>query len=484
MFSDIKLNKKTPVYIQIKDYIKSMILKGMLRKDEKLPSTREFSSLLNVSRNTIVCAYESLRDEGFIYTKRGKGAFAADVQINHQSKWNVDWTKRINSYTRNAEKLDIVKHEAKWKKGMISFKSIAPDESLFEVEEFKKAFLNRISIEGEKILNYGYAKGYKPLIEYLLKYMENKGVNVENKDILITNGFTEGFDIILSSILNEGDKILCENPTHNTAIKIMKLHNLDIEGVKLDDDGVNLEDLKDKLSNNDFKIAYLIPSYHNPTGIVMSADKRIKVYNLLKKYQVPIVEDGFNEELRYMGSHIAPIAALSNDGNSVLYAGSLSKILFPGIRIGWILADAELISYLESVKRSRNIHTSFLDQAVLYEYLESGNFEKYIRKARKVYREKYEFTIKCASKYIPGAKVFGEGGLHIFIKLDNINARNVLDICYKRGVIFTPGDIFYTDGSGSDTFRLGFSRLNIQQIGSGLKIIGDVIKSLSHKRNA
>lgn len=478
MFNDIKLNRKTPVYIQIKDYIKNMILKGMIRKDEKLPSTRELSSLLSVSRNTIVCAYETLRDEGFIYMKIGKGAFVSDVQIKHQSMWKVDWTKMINSYAKNAEKFDTVKHEAKWKKGMISFKSIAPDENLFEVEEFKKAFLNRMSIEGEKILNYGYAKGYSPLIKYLLKYMENKGVNIKNKDILITNGFTEGFDIILSSILNDGDNIICENPTHDTAIKIMKLHNLNIHGVKLDNDGVNLDELKNTLSQNKFKIAYLIPSYHNPTGIVMSADKRIKVYNLLKEYNVPIIEDGFNEELRYMGSHIAPIMALSDNGNSVLYVGSLSKILFPGIRIGWIMADQEFIGYLESVKRSRNIHTSFLDQAVLYEYLESGNFEKYIRKARKVYKEKYEFVLKCADKYIPDAKVYGEGGLHIFIKLEGVNARNVLKICCERGVIFTPGDIFYTDHSRNDTFRLGFSRVSINEIERGFKIIGDVVKEL------
>lgn len=476
MFSDIKLDKNMPVYIQIKDYIKGMILRGMLRQNQKLPSTRELSSILKISRNTVICAYEFLEEEGFIYIQKGKGAFVADVQINQQEGWSIEWNNQVNDYAKASEELDIVKHEAKWKKGMISFKSIAPDESLFDVEEFKKSFLNRISIEGEKILNYGYAKGYKPLIEYLLNYMKNKGVDISGKDLLITNGFTEGFDLILASVTEKGDKILCENPTHNTAIKIMRLHGLDIKGIDVDKDGVNLQNLEAQLAENKFKLSYFIPSYHNPTGIIMSAEKRLKLYRILKQYNIPIIEDGFNEELRYSGTHVSPIAALSGEGNSVIYIGSFSKILFPGIRVGWILADKKLIGYLESIKRSRNIHTSFLDQAVFYDYLYGGNFERYIKKARKVYKNKYEFAVECAKKYIPCKEVIGEGGLHIFIKLDNINSRGVLEKCCARGVIFTPGDIFYTDDSGFNTLRLGFSRVSKDEIEKGFKIIGEVVK--------
>ena len=159
---------------------------------------------------------------------------------------------------------------------MISFKSIAPDDKLFDVEDFKRAFLNRFSLEGEKLLNYGYAQGYKPLIEYLLHYMSNKGVNIEDKDILITNGFTEGLDIVLSALTNPGDYILCENPTHNTAIKIMRLHGLNIVGVDIEEDGINLSQLEKVLSNKPISMGFLIPSYHNPTGIVMSPEKRME----------------------------------------------------------------------------------------------------------------------------------------------------------------------------------------------------------------
>lgn len=479
MFYDLKLNDTKPVYLQIKDYIKSMILSGMLQKDIKLPSTRELSSILNVSRNTVIEAYKYLEDEGFVYTVRGRGFYVSNVEINRQDEWNFNWSSEFNSYAKLSEELDIVKSEPVWKRGMISFKSIAPDNSYFDVEEVKKAFLNRMALEGDKLLNYGYAKGYKPLIEYLMKYMEGKGVAKEGKDILITNGFTEAFDILLSSLTNSGDKIICENPTHNTAIKIMKLHGLNIEGVELDDDGINLEKLKNKITK-DTKLAYLIPSYHNPTGIIMPPEKRIEVFNIFKEYNVPIIEDGFNEELRYSGSHVAPIAALCGKGNGVIYIGSFSKVLFPGLRIGWIMADKDLISVLESVKRSRNIHTSFIDQAILFEYLNGGNFEKYIKRVRKIYKEKYEWAVKCAKKYIPNKKILGEGGLHIFLELsDEIDARDVLSECMKKGVIFMPGDIFYTDGRGKNTLRLGFSRNSIEEIEKGFKIIGNVVKNMN-----
>jgi DNA-binding transcriptional MocR family regulator len=228
------------------------------------------------------------------------------------------------------------------------------------------------------------------------------------------------------------------------------------------------------------KLCYLIPSYHNPTSIVTSSSKREEIYNALKEFKVPIIEDGFNEELRYTGSHIAPMAALQGEGNSVVYIGSFSKILFPGLRIGWILADDQLISILESVKRSRNIHTSSLDQAILYEYLKEGNLEKYIKSIRKEYKNKYEFALNCAEKYIPYSNIYGEGGMHIFIKLKGIDAREVLNICVNKNVIFTPGDIFYVDGGGRNTLRLGISRNSLEEIDKGFKIIGDAIYNL-HK---
>lgn len=478
IFSSFKIDKDTPIYEQIEKYIMIQINDGMLQKGSKLPSTREVSSVLKVSRNSVVTAYENLESRGIIQSVKGKGTFVIESQQQTDNDFVLKWDERINEYGRKCNELDIMKTEVPWKKGMISFKSIAPEEKLFDLDEFKRDFQTICANEGSKILNYGYAKGYKPLIDYLLKYMEKKGVAIQNKDILITNGFTESFDMIISVLTDKEDVVLCESPTHNTAIKIMKARGVHIVDIPMQYDGIEVEKLEKAIIENNPKMLYIIPSYHNPTGIVMKGEKRQKVYNLCKKHNIPIVEDGFNEELLYSSSHMPPIMSLSGLGNGVVYLGSLSKILFPGLRLGWILADKKLISMLESVKRSRTIHCSTLDQALLCEYLNNGSFEKYVKKVRKYYREKYEFAIREIKDNLQYKYIYGEGGLHVFIDLGDIDARKLLKCCYENNVIFMPGDIFFPGSGGSTCMRLGFARLSNEDIKKGIKVIGQCEKEI------
>lgn len=292
MFNDFKPVDGRPVYIQLKEYLKKMITNGHLLEQQKLPSTRELSTLLSVSRNTVLTAYADLEQEGLIYAIKGKGNFVGRVETAKAASLQLNWEEKINELTMLADEMDLMKHGVRWDKGMIAFNSIAPDQKLFDVENFKRAFLTRMSIEGHIVLNYGYAKGFKPLIDYLLHYMEIKGVDISNKDVLITNGFTEGLDIVLSSLSKKSARILCENPTHQSALKLFRLHGFEIHGIEMDDDGINIPKLEDTLSNTDFDLAYLIPSYHNPTGIVTSSEKRMEVMRLMSKYQIPILEDG------------------------------------------------------------------------------------------------------------------------------------------------------------------------------------------------
>ena len=480
LFSDLTINDKEPIYIQIKNYLEEMISKGLLPHNSKLPSTRELSSILKVSRNSIVLAYEELKSEGIIYSLSGRGTFVNSENIIHNSHWQIDYEHFENDYMKTTNDMDIMKSEVRWKSGQISFKSIAPDGELFDMEELKKSFLNRFNLEGHKLLNYGYAQGYKPLIDYLHKYMNKKGVDTTHKDILMVNGFTEGLNLVISPLTNHGDYILCENPTHNTSIKIMKSHGVNIIPMNMNEKGLDFDDLDKKLKKykNKIKFSYITPSYHNPTGMVMSPENRYKFYNLMKKNNIPIIEDGFNEELLYSSSHIFPICSLDNNSNGVIYIGSFSKILFPGLRIGWLLGDKKLINRLESVKRATTIHVSFLDQGILYDYLQNGAFEKYIKKTRKYYGDKFNFAKKCVEKYINCEHILGDGGLHLFLIFKDLDTRKLLDECYKKDVIFMPGDLFYIDDRGENTLRLGLSRLSEEDIEKGIKIIGETIEEI------
>ena len=480
LFSDLTINDKEPIYIQIKNYLEDMISKGLLPHNSKLPSTRELSSILKVSRNSIVLAYEELKSEGIIYSLSGRGTFVNSENIIHNSHWQIDYEHFENDYMKTTNDMDIMKSEVRWKSGQISFKSIAPDGELFDMEELKKSFLNRFNLEGHKLLNYGYAQGYKPLIDYLHKYMNKKGVDTTHKDILMVNGFTEGLNLVISTLTNHGDYILCENPTHNTSIKIMKSHGVNIIPMNMNEKGLDFDDLDKKLKKykNKIKFSYITPSYHNPTGMVMSPENRYKFYNLMKKNNIPIIEDGFNEELLYSSSHIFPICSLDNNSNGVIYIGSFSKILFPGLRIGWLPGDKKLINRLESVKRATTIHVSFLDQGILYDYLQNGAFEKYIKKTRKYYGDKFNFAKKCVEKYINCEHILGDGGLHLFLIFKDLDTRKLLDECYKKDVIFMPGDLFYIDDKGENTLRLGLSRLSEDEIEKGIKIIGETIEEM------
>ncbi|MGR6126630.1 aminotransferase-like domain-containing protein [Paenibacillus sp. SER-28] len=485
MFQDFKLVSDRPVSIQVKEYVNRLIIKGALQADQKLPSTREMSVLLKVSRNTVIAAYEGLEDDGFTYAIPGKGSYVA-AMVGQSAKdnggsdgsatWEIDWKARMNEYAISAVDLDMMKQGIRAQKGTISFTSIAPDEQLFDLGDVRRAFMDRMAIEGQVLLNYGYAKGYKPLIDYLMHYMENKGVDIIGKDMLITGGFTEGFDIVLSALRPSARRgaAICENPTHHTAIKNLKLQGFEITGIPMECDGIDVERLEEVLQTNNFDLAYLTPSYHNPTGIVMSPAKRSAVMKLMMRHQIPVIEDGFNEELRYSGAHVAPLIATAGQGNGVIYIGSFSKVLFPGLRVGWVLGDRALIDTLESIKRARTIHTSTIDQSILYQYMLNGNFDKHVKKARTEYKRKYELTKTCCEAHLPEAQVSGDGGLHLFLTFPTgVNTRQLLEACTEQGVIFTPGDKFFIqEGEGTNTLRLGFSRVTDENIERGIQIIG------------
>lgn len=479
MYSDLQLTDDRPVYIQVKDYMKRLMLKGGLQAKQKLPSTRELSTLMKVSRSTVLLAYAELEEEGLIYAVKGKGNYVSPSIGTPETEtppWEPDWSDRVSDYAVQAEQLDLMKHGSGAERGEISFTSIAPDEKLFDLHNVKRAFLDRMSLEGEVLLNYGYAKGYRPLMQYLLRYMENKGVDLEGKDILITNGFTEGFDLVLSALRKRSGRALCENPTHHTAIKNLRLHQFELTGVDMESDGLNLKQLENKLASDAYDLAYLVPSYHNPTGIVTSPAKRAEIIRLMNQYKVPVIEDGFNEELRYSGSHVSPLITSVGKGSGLIYLGSFSKVLFPGLRVGWIIADQALIDFLESMKRARSIHTSTLDQSLLYQYLSNGHFEKYLKRARTEYKRKYELVVRCLKQHLPMCRISGEGGLHLFVQFpEAFSTRELLEACKAKGVTFMPGDTFYLEeGQGQNTMRLGFSRVSDENIRKGIRIIGEI----------
>ncbi|MGN1033730.1 MAG: aminotransferase class I/II-fold pyridoxal phosphate-dependent enzyme, partial [Intestinibacter sp.] len=256
LFSNFKINTDEPVYIQIKNYIKDLITKGLLPINSKLPSTRELCSILNVSRNSVLSAYDELKTEGLVYSVKSKGTFVKEQADIATSDWKINWTSYENEYAKILNQMDTSKNEIPWESDLISFKSISPAGEQFDMEELKRAFLNRFNLEGHKLLNYGYAQGYKPLIDFLFEYMSRKNVDSANKDILMTNGFTEALNIVISSLTETGDYILCENPTHNVSLKIFKAYNLNVLPMNLNKNSLDFKDIEKTIKDYKDKIKF------------------------------------------------------------------------------------------------------------------------------------------------------------------------------------------------------------------------------------
>jgi len=205
---------------------------------------------------------------------------------------------------------------------------------------------------------------------------------------------------------------------------------------------------------------------------------------LFKAHNVPMIEAGFNEELRYSSSHTLSLISLSDDGNGIVFVGSYSKVLYPGLGVGWILGDKQLISYLTRIKGFRDNRASNLNQAILYQYLKDGNLERYMKRIRSGYGKKYNYVCEYVKKHIPYKRITGDKGKHVFIELsEEINTDELLMHCRREGVIFIPGSSFFIDNQGRNTLRLSFSNLPIDLIETGIKVIGQQIRSMTvHRR--
>lgn len=481
---DVKLDtdSKKPKYIVLRDELRRMILSGELPTDAKLPSQRALMVMAGVSRNTVMEAYGLLEDDGLVEVVPGKGVFVQNgLAVPRRDDGRCfDWAVRINEDI--ARLTDYREHSGKINYGdrsVISFSSLAPDHNLFAAEVFRKALNDIMAREGSILLNYGYVRGFEPLRRYLLDYLKSKGINHEGHELLITNGFRQGLELIARVLVKKGDTVLCEGPTYNGALGVFYSVGANIVAVDMDEEGMRADLAEQAIRQHHPAFIYVIPTYQNPTGINMSTARRRQLLELARKYSVPIVEDGFNEELRFYGAAMASIKSMDT-GGFVVYAGSFSKVLFPGLRVGWVLAPKELGRHLYHGKYNDDIHTGLLHQAGLYEYLSRGNFEKHLRYCRSVYKSRMAAALSALSANMRDLAEWSEssGGFCVWLKLkNNVNARTLLDKAVNYGVMYVPGDTFYPDGRGADHIRLGFSRLDEKSIGEGIARLARLVRT-------
>lgn len=361
---------------------------------------------------------------------------------------------------------------------IISFGGGLPNPKSFPVTEIKEAVSKVLSENGEEILQYSTTEGYLPLREYIAQRYAKEGLNVHADEILITNGSQQGIDLISKVFLNKGDKILVENPTYLAAIQSFGLFEPEFKSVPLLEDGVDINAFKNMLDENKIKLFYSVTNFQNPTGITYSKEKRQQVTEIIQNTDTIFVEDNPYGEIRFMGEDIAPVKSYLEDG---ILLGSFSKIVSPGMRLGWIVANKEIMDKIIIAKQASDLHSNYFTQRVVYQYLTDNDVDEHIEKIKKMYKKQRNLMIKMIEKHFPENVKYTkpEGGMFLWVTLpEGLSSMDLFELAIKENVAFVPGKAFFADGSGDNTLRLNFSNSNEEKIEEGIKRLGKAIYEL------
>lgn len=360
---------------------------------------------------------------------------------------------------------------------VVSLSAGNPSPEAFPIEEIKEISSRLLEENPIGVLQYSVTEGYPQLRETLKEYMKshhNIGRNFD--DILITTGAQQIMDLATKSLVNEGDVVITEAPSFIGSLNTFRSYNAKLVGVKIDDDGMNMEELEKALqTHKNARFIYTIPNFQNPSGITMSLEKRKKMYELAKKYNVLILEDNPYGDLRYSGEYIPCIKSFDEDG-IVLYAGSMSKVISPGIRVAYVIAPKPIFQKMVVCKQGNDVHTNIWSQMVCNELMTKYDFDAHLEKLRNLYRKKAQFMMDLMDKYlVPMGITYAKitGGLFTMCTLpDYVDMQEFCKDAIKNKVCVVPGNAFLTDESEEcHTFRVNFSTPTDEQLEKGIKLL-------------
>ncbi|MCD7872056.1 MAG: PLP-dependent aminotransferase family protein [Clostridiales bacterium] len=365
--------------------------------------------------------------------------------------------------------------------GMIAFAGGSPAVEAFPCDEVKKVTAEILDDDPVSALVYGVSEGYEPLrntVKNWLKKRENIGT--DNDSVIITSGGTQVMDITTRILTSQGDTVICEEPSFIGSLNCFRSHGCRLAGVPIDDDGMNVAALENAVkSNPNAKFIYTIPNFQNPGGTTLSLEKRKQIYNIALKNNLVILEDDPYGNLRVSGEKIPSIKSMDKNG-IVIYAGSFSKILAPGIRVAYAVVPDKAAPSFTIGKQVSDVHTGLLNQMIVSKWFDEYDVDMHIEKIRKIYSHKLNLMCECLDKYCSGfiTYVRPKGGLFIWAKLpDNVDMLDYVSRLLKRNVAVVPGTAFMIDDEKACSYiRLNFSTPSDEDIVSGVKIMGETAK--------
>lgn len=336
-----------------------------------------------------------------------------------------------------------------------------------------------------KLLQYGTTEGYAPLLSECAKLVKEFGVElIPDSDMLVISGGQQGIDLMCKSFLNRGDVVLVEDPTYLAALQIFNSYEAKAVGVRSCNEGIDAEDLKNKIKRYNPKFVYLVPTFSNPTGKTYTEKNRKLIAKITAEYGVPVLEDDPYSRLRFSGNKINSVYSFSDCGN-VVYLSSFSKIISPGLRVGVAVGNREIIRKMAICKQGTDLHTSLLSQAIAAEYLTRGLLNPAVNKSLPLYKSRKDAMLRDIVRYMPHEFDYTDpdGGLFIWGEFKNcdIDTAALLPQAVSRNVAYIQGSVFYADGGGKNTIRLNYSNASEDDINTGIKILGQFFKEIISK---
>lgn len=389
---------------------------------------------------------------------------------------NYEFSKRVQALKPSAIR-EIFKYAAD--PTVVSLSAGNPAPEAFPAKEIAEISNKLLTENPVAALQYSFTEGYPVLREQLKKYMAEKHSSFKDfDDLIITSGAQQVMDLTTKVLVNEGDKVVCEAPSFIGSLNSFRSYLGQLVGVPVESDGMNMEALEEALKNNEnVRFIYTIPNFQNPSGVTMSYEKRKKMYELACKYDVIILEDNPYGDLRYSGQYIPTIKSLDTQGR-VIYAGTFSKVISPGMRVGWCIAPKEIISKIVVCKQGEDVHTNIWSQMICSEFMANYDYEAHLENLRNIYRKKAQFAMDLLDKHLAPKITYDkiDGGLFIWCKLpENVDMLEFCKTAVLNKVCVVPGNAFLTDeNEKTNAFRINFSTPTDEQLEKGIKILGEV----------
>ena len=363
------------------------------------------------------------------------------------------------------------------KPGVINFAGGLPAPELFPIEQLQKCFKDAIDKFGPNVFQYSLTLGVVELREEIARRATSRGTISTKENILITTGAQQAIELIARAFIEPGDYILTENPTYLGALQAFDYYKAKYTSAEMDNEGMIIEQVEDKIKKHKPKLIYTVSNFQNPTGITMSLRRRQELVCLAIKYNIPIIDDNPYGDIRFEGEHVPTLKSIG--GDEVIALRTFSKIISPGLRIGWMNAPQDILMHFEKVKQRTDLHSATISQYIIYEFLAQGMLEPHLKVISADYKHKRDVMLASMKKYFPDGITWTEpeGGLFLWIELPkHMSAKELLPKAIDLKVAYVYGQPFFPSGEGEHTLRLNYCNATPENIDEGIKRLGQLFK--------